>query len=51
MDYAGYALCSVEAFELVKQCELSQPIKSDCAVCAVAPIKLVMHFFQLKNLW
>ena len=42
MDDAGYALCSVEAFELVKQCELPQPIKSDCAVCAVAPIKLVI---------
>ena len=42
MDYAGYALCSVEAFEPVKQCELPQPIKSDCAVCAVAPIKLLI---------
>ena len=41
---------SVEAFNLVKPCELPRPIKSDCAVCAVDPIKLAMHFYQLENL-
>ena len=44
MDCAGYALFSVEAFKLVQPCELPRPIKPDFAVCAVDPIKLVIHF-------
>ena len=44
MDYAGYALCSFEAFKLVQSWELPRPIKPDFAVCAVDPIKLVKHF-------
>ena len=44
MDYAGYALCSFEAFKLVQPWELPRPIKPDFAVCAVDPIKLVIHF-------
>ena len=44
MDYAGYALCSGEAFKLVQPCEPPWPIKPDFAVCAVDPIKLVIHF-------
>ena len=50
MDYASYALYSVEACKLVKQCELPRAIKPDYAVCAVDPIKLVMHFLSLKRL-
>ena len=44
MEYAGYALCSFEAFKLVQPWELPRPIKPDFAVCAVDPIKLVIHF-------
>ena len=44
MDYAGYALCSGEAFKLVQPCEPPWPVKPDFAVCAVDSIKLVMHF-------
>ena len=44
MDYAGYALCSFEAFKLVQPWELPRPIKPDFAVCAVDPIKLVKPF-------
>ena len=43
-DYAGWELCSVEAF---KPCDVLRPIKPDCAVCAVDPIKLVLNFFPL----
>ena len=41
-DHASYTGCSVETSKLVKP--------SDCVVCAVDPIKLVMHFLWLKLL-
>ena len=47
IDYAGWELCSVEAF---KPCDVLRPIKPDCAVCAVDPIKLVLNFFHSNHL-